>query len=106
TSGTEQITLVMKQAEALGLDIPVITTGGIMPEQLLAQAGDAAEGSYHVLFFVPWFPEATLNPEGAKSFISRWGKQKLDPAGMPEGARGYDAIHMLAAAISKAGEAD
>ncbi|TFL10273.1 ABC transporter substrate-binding protein [Pusillimonas caeni] len=106
TSGTEQITLVMKQAESLGLNVPVVTTGGIMPQQLLDQAGAAANNTYHVMFFVPWFPEATLNPEGAKSFISRWESRKLDPAGMPEGARGYDGIHTLAAAIERAGDAD
>lgn len=106
TSGTEQITLVMKQAQALGLRVPVITTGGIMPQQLLDQAGSAANNTYHVMFFVPWFPEATLNPEGAKGFISRWEKKGLDPAGMPEGARGYDGIQTLVAAIKLAGEAD
>lgn len=106
TSGTEQITLVMKQAEALGLRLPVITTGGIMPQQLLQHAGPAANNTYHVMFFVPWFPEATLNPERAKDFISRWAKQGLDPAGMPEGARGYDGIHTLAAAIELAGKPD
>lgn len=106
TSGTEQITLVMKQAESLGLNLPVITTGGIMPQQLMQHAGSAANNTYHVMFFVPWFPDATLSPDRARDFIARWEKAKLDPAGMPEGARGYDGIQTLAAAIEKAGEAD
>ena len=106
TSGPEQITLVAKQAEALGIDVPFITTGGIMPQQLIDQAGKAANNTYHVMFFVPWFPDATLNPEAARGFVEQWAKMGLDPAGSPEGARGYDGIHTLAAAIEKAGEAD
>ncbi len=106
TSGTEQITLVAKQAEALGLKVPFITTGGIMPQQLIDQAGNAANNTYHVMFFVPWFPDATLNPEAARSFVKQWDKMGLDPAGAPEGARGYDGIQTLAAAIEMAGEAD
>jgi branched-chain amino acid transport system substrate-binding protein len=106
TTGAEQTVLVLKQAQALGLNKQIITTGGNMPEQLIAQAGSAADGTMHVMMFVPWFPEATPDPEAAKKFISEWNERKLDPAGMPEGSRGYDGIHTIAAAIEKAGSAE
>src|SRR5881409_3429620 len=59
TTAVEQITLVLKQAQEQRLARKVITTGGSSsPTQLIKQAGAAAEGSYHILFFLPWFPEA------------------------------------------------
>src|SRR6266404_2368385 len=58
TTSVEQITLVLKQAQEQRLTRKVITTGGSSsPSQLIKQAGAAAEGSYHILFFLPWFPE-------------------------------------------------
>ena len=58
----------------------IITTGGSSsPDQLIAQAGDAANGSYHLVFFTPWFPEAVKNPEVAKSFVAAWAARKQAP---------------------------
>jgi branched-chain amino acid transport system substrate-binding protein len=106
TTGVEQMTLVMKQAQSLGLKRQVITTGGTIPEQLIAQAGTAANGTHHSMMFAPWFPEATGDPDGARNFVAKWKKSGLDAAGMPEAARGYDAIRTIAAAITKAGSTD
>src|SRR5918996_3256062 len=48
TTGVEQLTLVLRQARDLGLDTRIITTGGSQaPDQLIEQAGSAADGSYH-----------------------------------------------------------
>src|SRR2546426_6735317 len=45
------------------LERKIVTTGGSSsPTQLIKQAGAAAEGSYHIVFFMPWFPEAM--PDG------------------------------------------
>ena len=107
TTAVEQLTLVLRQAHALGLKRQIITTGGSQsPDQLIEQAGPAANGSYHLLFFPPWFPEASPNPALAKAFVAEWRKRGYTFAGLTEGFRGYDGIHTLAAAITRAGKAD
>jgi branched-chain amino acid transport system substrate-binding protein len=107
TTGVEQLTLVLKQARALGLEDRIITTGGSQaPDQLIEQAGSAANGSYHLLFFTPWFPDAAQNPDVAEKFVAEWEKRGYNFAGLTEGFRGYDGIMTIAAAIEAAGEAD
>ena len=66
----------------------------------------AANDSLHDAMFAPWFPETSPNSAAAKYFMAEWKKRGVPAAGMPEGARGYDAIHTIAAAIAKAGSAD
>ena len=105
TSGVEQITLVLKQAKEQGLKQQIITTGGSSsPDQLIAQAGAAAEGSLHLLFFAPWFPEAAPNPKVATRFVNEWKKRGHNFAGLTEGFRGHDGIMTIAAAIKDAGK--
>jgi branched-chain amino acid transport system substrate-binding protein len=107
TTGVEQLTLVLKQARALGLEDRIITTGGSQaPDQLIEQAGSAADGSFHLLFFSPWFPEAAENPEVAEKFVTEWENRGYNFAGLTEGFRGYDGIMTIAAAIEKAGKAE
>lgn len=107
TTGVEQITLVLKQAGSLRLPHRIITTGGSSsPDQLVDQAGAAADGTYHILFFAPWFPETAPNPEVAKRFVAQWQERDYNFAGLTEGFRGYDGIKTIAAAIEKAGKAE
>ena len=107
TTAVEQLTLVLKQAQALGVKKQIITTGGSQsPDQLIQQAGAAANGTYHLLFFPPWFPEASPNPNLAKTFVNEWKRRGFNFAGLTEGFRGYDGIYTIAAAIEKAGKAD
>ena len=107
TTGVEQLTLVLRQARDLGLDTRIITTGGSQaPDQLIEQAGSAADGSYHLVFFTPWFPDAVENPEVAEKFVAEWEKRGYNFAGLTEGFRGYDGIMTIAAAIEAAGEAE
>lgn len=107
TTGVEQITLVLKQAKEQRVGHQIITTGGSSaPDQLIEQAGKAADGSYHLLFFAPWFPEAAPNPEVAKRFVAEWKKKGYNFAGLTEGFRGYDGIMTIAAGIVKAGTAE
>lgn len=107
TTGVEQITLVLKQAREQQVDRRIITTGGSSsPDQLIAQAGDAANGSYHLLFFAPWFPETAPNPDVATKFVDEWKKRGHDFAGLTEGFRGYDGIMTIVAGIKSAGKAD
>jgi branched-chain amino acid transport system substrate-binding protein len=103
TTGVEQITLVLKQAKEQRLTNRIITTGGSSsPDQLIEQAGTAAEGSYHLLFFAPWFPQAAPNPAVAQKFVDEWNARGYKFAGLTEGFRGHDGIMTIAAAIESA----
>ena len=107
TTAVDQPTLIFKQAAALGMKKRIITTGGSQnPDQIIAQAGAAANGTMHLTTFLPWFPEKTPNPEATKYFISEWKKRGFDFAGCTESFRGYDGIRTAAAAIEKAGKAE
>lgn len=107
TTGVEQLTLVLKQAKEQQLDAQIITTGGSSsPDQLIEQAGESAEGSMHILFFAPWFPETAPNPEVATKFVNEWNKRSYNFAGLTEGFRGYDGIMTIKAGIEAAGKAE
>src|ERR1700744_2644191 len=107
TTAVDQLTLIFKQAAALGLKKKIITTGGSQnPDQIIAQAGEAANGTMHLTTFLPWFPDKTPNPKATEYFISEWKKRGFDFAGCTESFRGYDGIRTAAAAIEKAGKAD
>jgi branched-chain amino acid transport system substrate-binding protein len=103
TTAVEQLTLVFKQAAALGLKRRIITTGGSQePDQLIEQAGSAVDGSSHIAFFAPWNPEMSADPARARVFIAEWKKRSYPFAGLTESFRGYDGIRTIAAAIAKA----
>ena len=107
TTAVEQITLILKQAKEQQLKARIITTGGSnSPDQLIQQAGDAANGSMHLVFFTPWFPEAVKNPELAKKFVAEWNARKYNVGGLTEGFRGWDGVMTIVEAIKAAGKAD
>ena len=107
TTAVEQITLILKQAKEQQLKARIITTGGSnSPDQLIQQAGEAANGSYHLVFFTPWFPEAVKNPDVAKKFVAEWNARKHPVGGLTEGFRGWDGINTIVAAIAAAGKAE
>src|ERR1044072_7437057 len=65
----EQATLILRQAKEQQVKARIITTGGsVSPDQLILRAGEAANGSHHLVFFPPWFPEAVKNGDIAKRF--------------------------------------
>jgi branched-chain amino acid transport system substrate-binding protein len=105
TTAVEQITLILKQAQEQRLSRKIITTGGSSsPTQLIKQAGPAAEGSYHIVFFMPWFPEAMPDGKLAKAFVDEWAKRGHPFEGLTEGFRGHDGIATIAEAIRLAGK--
>jgi len=107
TTAVEQLTLVLKQIKALSLNKQVITTGGSQnPDQLIEQAGSAADNSTHLIFFTPWTPDQTAYPDRSKTFIKAWASKGFNAAGLTESFRGYDGIQVIAEAIKKAGSAD
>jgi branched-chain amino acid transport system substrate-binding protein len=104
TTGVEQITLVLKQAQEQRLQRKIITTGGSSsPDQLVKQAGAAAEGTYHIVFFMPWFPEAMPDSRLAKAFVDEWAKRGHPFEGLTEGFRGHDGIATIVEALRLAG---
>ncbi len=107
TTAVEQITLILKQAQEQQLKARIITTGGSnSPDQLIQQAGDAANGSMHLVFFTPWFPDAVKNPDLARKFVSEWNARKYNVGGLTEGFRGWDGVMTIVEAIRAAGKAD
>ena len=107
TTAVEQITLILKQAKEQQLTARIITTGGSnSPDQLIQQAGDAANGSMHLVFFTPWFPEAVKNPDVARKFVAEWNARKYPVGGLTEGFRGWDGIYTIVEAIKLAGKAE
>lgn len=107
TTAVEQITLILKQAKEQQLKARIITTGGSnSPDQLIQQAGPAADGSMHLVFFTPWFPDAVKNADIAKAFVAEWNARKHHVGGLTEGFRGWDGIMTIVAAIKAAGKAE
>src|SRR5215210_5983544 len=107
TTAVEQLTLIFKQAAALGLKKRIITTGGSQnPDQLIQHAGPAADRTIHLPTFAPLVPESTPFPDQTRKFIEEWKKRGFAFAGSTESYRGYDGIRTIAAAIEKAGEAE
>jgi branched-chain amino acid transport system substrate-binding protein len=107
TTAVEQITLILKQAKEQQVKARLITTGGSnSPDQLIQQAGEAANGSFHLVFFTPWFPDAVKNPDIAKRFVAEWQKRGHHVGGLTEGFRGWDGLHTIVEAIKAAGKPD
>lgn len=107
TTAVDQLTLIFKQMAALGIKKRVITTGGSQnPDQIIAQAGAAAEGTMHLTTFLPWDPAQTPDPAATAYFLGEWKKRGFEFAGATESFRGYDGIRTIAAAIEKAGVAE
>jgi branched-chain amino acid transport system substrate-binding protein len=107
TTSVEQITLVLKQAQEQRVQRKVITTGGSSsPNQLIKQAGPAAEGTYHILFFMPWFPEAMPDGKLSRAFVDEWTRRGHPFEGLTEGFRGHDGIATAAEAVKIAGKDD
>lgn len=107
TTAVEQLTIILKQAKEQQLKVRIVSCGGSnSPDQLINQAGEAANGSFHTVFFPPWFPEVIKNPEPAKRYMDEWKKRGHNVGGLTEGFRGYDAVYVAVAAIKGAGKAE
>ena len=105
TTAVEQATLILRQAKEQQVKARIITTGGsVSPDQLIAQAGAAADGSYHLVFFTPWFPDAVKNADIATRFVEEWKKRGYNVGGLTEGFRGWDGVHTIVEAIKQAGK--
>jgi branched-chain amino acid transport system substrate-binding protein len=107
TTAVEQLSLVLKQAASLGLNLRIISTGGSQnPDQLITNVGKAADGTWHLVFFAPWAPEATPDPAAAKTFVAEWNSRGLPFGGLTSSFRGYDGIRAITEAVKIAGKAE
>jgi branched-chain amino acid transport system substrate-binding protein len=107
TTAVEQLSLVLKQAASLGLNLRIISTGGSQnPDQLITNVGKAADDSWHLVFFAPWAPEATPDPAAAKTFVAEWNSRGLPFGGLTSSFRGYDGIRAITEAVKIAGKAE
>ncbi len=89
-----------------GGDTLFLTTAVEQITLVLKQAGAAAEGTYHIVFFMPWFPESMPDGKLAKAFVDEWAKRGNPFEGLTEGFRGHDGIATIAEALKVAGKDD
>lgn len=101
TADSSLIVMVLRQMKDLQIDLPVLSTGGSdFTDGVIELAGaETAEGIRAIAYFNPSLPEVAADPAAHKEFVKTWQDNKFLWRKMPEGARGYDAINVLAAAI-------
>ncbi|MCX6956652.1 MAG: ABC transporter substrate-binding protein [Verrucomicrobia bacterium] len=93
--------LICLQARSLGLDVPFIGGDGWEAPQLVELGGKAVENTYYSTYF-----SAENNAPEVRSFVERYKARWNNE--VPEGvsALGYDAMYLIAAAMTKAGTTD
>jgi branched-chain amino acid transport system substrate-binding protein len=93
--------LICKQARELGITVPFIGGDGWEAPQLIELGGKAVEGTYYSTYF-----SAENDAPEVRSFVDRY-KARWDHE-VPEAvaALGYDAVYLIAAAMTKAGTTD
>ena len=89
-----------QQAKEQQVKARIITTGGsVSPDQLIAQAGDAANGSYPPGVLHAVVPRRGEEPRLAKKFVAEWTARKYEVGGLTEGFRGWDGVYTIVEAI-------
>ncbi len=89
---------IAKQAKEIGLDAPMMSGDGVFDPLYLQIAGDAAEGT-----FLTFSPDPEKMPS-SKAFIERYKAKYGEPG--PYSIYAYDAMNIMAAAISAANSTD
>jgi len=106
TTSLSGIMLIMKQYHELGMNMNVFITSGMSAERLIQMVGkENTEGTYFFARYVPTAPppgKEVENEEMIKAYNKIYPKDIAD-TGV---ALGYDAIHILAGAIQRAGAPD
>ena len=90
--------LICRQARSLGIEVPFIGGDGWEAPQLIELGGKAVEGTYYSTYFSAE-NDAPEVRAFVKKFSARWNNE------IPEAvsALGYDAVYLIAAAMTKAG---
>ena len=96
----QQVGQIAKQARELGMTQPIVGGDGFDSPQLIEVGGDAVEGAYFTTHFSADDPS-----EKAQAFVSKYqSKYGVVPDAMA--VLGYDAMHIVADAIERAGSMD
>ena len=96
----EEGAVILSQARKTGIKVPFVGGNGFNSPKVIEIAKEAAEG---LVVATPWFAEK--NDPKVKSFVARYEKaygKKPDQFA----AQAYDALHIMAEALKKAGKAD
>jgi branched-chain amino acid transport system substrate-binding protein len=88
---------IAKQARDLGIELPLIGTDGVDTSALTDVGGEAVEG---MIFSTHFHPDQPGLPDMAKKFVAEYRKKFNDDPGA-FGTMGYDALVIMAEAISK-----
>jgi len=92
--------VIMDQARKMGIDVPFVGGNGFNSPQVIATAGDAANG---LIVATPWF--AGKDDKKVQEFVKNYKKEyKKDPDQFA--AQAYDGLKLMAAAIERAGSDD
>ena len=93
--------LICKQARDLGITVPFIGGDGWEAPQLVELGGKAVEGTYYSTYF-----SAENDAPEVRSFVDRYKAKWSNEVPEAVAALGYDAVYLIAAAITKAGTTD
>lgn len=92
-----EVALIARQAQELGLDLPIIGTDGVSSEELISLGGKAVEGIRFNGFFY-----SDIKQNRSEEFIRNF-KKRYDKEPDSYTALAYDAAQMLIEAIRKNG---
>ncbi|MFD1039077.1 ABC transporter substrate-binding protein [Virgibacillus byunsanensis] len=92
--------VIMNQARRIGIDVPFVGGNGFNSPEVIEIAGDASEG---LIVATPWF--AGVDNPKVQQFTEKY-EEEFDLEPDQFAAQAYDALHLLADAIEKAGSDD
>jgi branched-chain amino acid transport system substrate-binding protein len=92
---------IMMQAKSLNIDLPVYATDGVYNDDFINLAKEDAEGVYIVCYF-----HASDPTESVQNYIRKFQEKYPDVAVDPWSAYAYDAVRLMADAITRAGSTD
>jgi len=90
--------LICLQARALGIDVPFIGGDGWEAPQLIELGGKAVEGTYYSTYF-----SAENDAPEVRAFVKKFSARWTNEAPEAVSALGYDAVYLIAAAMTNAG---
>ena len=93
--------LICKQARDLGITVPFIGGDGWEAPQLIEIGGKAVENTYYSTYF-----SAENDAPEVRSFVARYRARWDNEVPEAVAALGYDAVYLIAAAMTKAGTTD
>lgn len=95
-----EASLIIQQARNIGIDVPFYASDSLYTDDFIKLAGDAAEGTHVVCYFHESDPSEAAQ-EFVKKFEAKYNK-KVDSWS----PYAYDAMHVMADAINRAGSTD